>query len=260
MTGQFLLARYVSNLERGETKNIGVIVWTKGAVASRFVAADSAEFIEDRENFERWVAYWQDLCAQPRIQVFNDPPATNKSARFLKALQSTQRGNYRLEPGGVVMDDVTPANINDATSFLFSRIVAPIPLEADAHAPTLTHRCLKFLQAAGVAALAGFTQRYEVTLQFPGFKQEIHCDFGFGKQKPAGLFNRVNPSKEDSVTLAAGKFQSIITQQLCERERCYSLYDSSELDNVPESTILFLRTFSVPLDIAAPDAVQGLAI
>jgi len=124
MNGRFLLAKYVSDLERGEPRNIGVLVWTKGAVSYRFVDPHKVDYVADVENCEQWIEYWQDLASQKKIQVFSDRPVTNRSSRFLDAIQKTQKGNYLLGSGGHVFDEVTVDNIDDVAAFLFDRMVS----------------------------------------------------------------------------------------------------------------------------------------
>lgn len=261
MNGRFLIARYISDLERQEWRNIGVIVWTQGKVASRFVEPSDVDFLHDEENYRRWVAYWQNLCGQKRLQIFNDPPVTNKTPRFLKALQRTQNGNYLLTQGGEVLDHVSAATVDEAAEFLYSRLVKPqtqVTGVYEDRSPNLTERCLTVLTDAGISQRAGFRRRYPVILRYQGFQQEIYFDFGTGGNRPEFLYNKVNIDREDSVTQAAGKCETAIGHANCARENCYSLFDSESASNVKETTIKFLNTFSVAVDISAPDTPDML--
>lgn len=251
MNGQFLVAKYIRDLERGEPRNIGVIVWTPGKTACRFVDPDDLEEIEDVDNFVRWVTYWEELASSPRIEVFNLKAATNKTPRFLKVLQKTQRGNYALEDGGEVLDEVTDGNIDDVVSFLFHRIVQRTPQAGEStREPTIKQKCRDLFTEIGATQINGFSSRYPVSIEVGEFKQDIHFDFGFGNGKPSSLFQAVNIQREESVALATGKINTSKSFASVQSADYYCLYDSGNEEDGFTGNVSLLDRFSTTLDIA----------
>jgi hypothetical protein len=249
MSAIFLVAKYLPDLERQEPRNIGVIAWSRGRVFTKFIEADNIDFVADLDNYRRWIAHWNRLANEPRIQVYRERPATKRSIRFIKQIQMTQDGNYRLQDGGEI-PDATTENLDEAARFIYSRIVAPVRTPAVEREPSLTAKCAQVLKDAGIA----FERRYPVILRFTGFEQEIHFDFG----SQNSLFNKVNLSEENSVTLAAGKCETAIRYGKRSRERCFSLYDAEVDSDVSQSVISFLGQFSVPLDLSDPETPPRL--
>jgi hypothetical protein len=252
MTNQFLIARYISDLERREPRNIGIIAWVNGSIASRFLDVADVDFVEDAENYARWIDYWKELCSKDRIQVFNEPAATIKTPRFLKALQKTQKGNFVLDDGGEFATEIGHAEIEKAVDFIFSRVVFSRPATESAREPSLGDRCMEVFKRAGVVDRDDFKRRFPVTLDFNGVKMDIHFDFGIGIGQPKALWNKVNLDKEESVMVAAGKCDTAVSRNLCRKDQCFSLFDSTTENESQSAIVGTLAMFSEPLDIADP--------
>jgi hypothetical protein len=254
MTAKYAIAKYISDLDRQEAVNIGIIAWTKGSVCSKFIDVDDAEFIVDQQNYRRWQDYWEDLMRQRSIQVFRERTATINSQRFFDQLLLTGSGNYRLENSGEV-PDATKSNLADVVAFLYNRLVVR-ERPVNEREPGLLERCNQFLKEIGLSLRDDFRRRYPLKVSFGGRESEIHFDYGSGEiGRPRALFNRVNVSREDSVLVAVGKCNTAQNQlPNCNRQNCFSLYDSTLESGEFDATVSFLESFSVPIDIANKQA------
>lgn len=131
----YLIAKFVPDLFRNEPINIGVIVWIDGAVASKFIAEDDNGDIDGRHLpkeiknhtpvYKQWVEAWQKWTARDRLSPLGKSESFLKGdSRFLEALQTTGHGNYVLESGGEILEEVRAENISEVVSHLFGRLVS----------------------------------------------------------------------------------------------------------------------------------------
>jgi hypothetical protein len=131
----YLIAKYVSDLFRNEPVNIGVIAWCDGATAFRFLCADAQGHVDGRmlrgkietlslDAYKQWVSAWVKLLSKDKISFIGKPEIVAKvSEHFLDALESTSKGNYVLERGGELLEDVSPNQIQSVADYLFVRLV-----------------------------------------------------------------------------------------------------------------------------------------
>jgi hypothetical protein len=250
---QYVLAKYVPDLGRMEPRNIGVIVWSNGRTSTRFVES-SEEFIEDAENYDRWIEYWKRLVSGEKLQVRRRRAVSRKSARFLAELRQTQKGNYLLEEGGLVVDKVD--NINEVADFLFERLVA-IGGPARIGTETLKERCDEIVREANLPNVAK-----DETLQIivDGIAQDLLFHYKVGDpENPSALLLRVPLSKQLHVTSAQYKFQSVAARFA--KARRFTLYDlpdqpgelefdSSLAISPAMASLALLRRNSIPLNVS----------
>ncbi|HTV40103.1 MAG TPA: hypothetical protein VMF08_05990 [Candidatus Sulfotelmatobacter sp.] len=130
-----MIAKYVSDLFRNEPVNIGVIAWCGGATAFRFLGANRDGNVDGRilrgkiqtlslDTYKQWISSWVKLLSRDKINFIGKPETvTRVSERFLDALESTSRGNYILERGGDLLEDVAPTEIDSIADYLFHRLV-----------------------------------------------------------------------------------------------------------------------------------------
>ena len=131
----YLIAKYVSDLFRNEPVNIGVIAWCEGATAFRFLCANAEGQVDGRilrgkietlslDAYKQWVSAWVKMLSRDKINFIGKPEIVTKtSARFLDALESTGKGNYILERGGELLEDVSPDKLQSVADYLFTRLV-----------------------------------------------------------------------------------------------------------------------------------------
>jgi hypothetical protein len=253
MNARFLIARYVPDLPRGETRNIGVVAWIPGRVLTSFIDPDTVDFIADPDVFKRWINYWNRLASQEKIQIRRMRPISNRSSRFLSAIQMTQDGNYLLDEVGEIIDSVSDSNLDEATEFLFERLVAPSMTVSGEKEPSLSEKCESILEKSEVFTGPLLARRYAVTLEFTGFRHEIHFDYAVVDESLRYLISRVNLRREESVVGATAKFSETIQRKIITKDRCVSLFDSEATSNISANAVRYLSESSTAIVIADED-------
>ena len=242
-----------------EPRNFGVFLWADGLVRTRFAPVEAIDFDVDEENYARWIAYWERFTKSGRIQIRNRRAVLVKSAKFLKELQLTQKGNYLLETGGEIVDAIR--DIDSAADFLFERLVASSQVSEVPRAENVKQRCDRALRLVGVMDRDDYSSGLEVEVDFGDVKSPIRFDHGLGSSlDPRVLFNCVNIRAEQSVTSTAGKFAFVEQAGKVKRERRISLYDGGERnENAKPETIKFLNHWSLPVNVASPRELKQLS-
>jgi len=80
----WLLAKYVPNLERNEPINVGLVLFYENQVRARFLGETSTgdfspqccHVIQDMANYRDWVDHWRRLVSNgaPEEEFLKDPP------------------------------------------------------------------------------------------------------------------------------------------------------------------------------------------
>src|SRR5205814_776714 len=119
----YLIAKYIPDLRRMEPRNIGVVVWTPGAVDARFVAEKPdhpgqldrrsiPSFVTSPDAFRQWVVYWRREMEKSEIEpVAGGARVARSSPEYLSTLMSGNRGNFHLVEGGVLLDPLEPEEL-----------------------------------------------------------------------------------------------------------------------------------------------------
>ena len=124
MTGEYWVFKYVEDLARQETRNIGVVLKTDAGVVARFLGErDGGGALDLRTvrgvvrhtpTYKQWVDYWRH-CLQESAS------ADAARDRLLQSL----RGNFiSSERSTVSLPDVAPS---EAVSYLFHSLVTEFP-------------------------------------------------------------------------------------------------------------------------------------
>ncbi len=117
----YIVAKYIPDLFRMEPRNIGVIVWSPSGVDARFVAEGTAKSGEiDGRNlpdfasgqgsvFKQWIQYWRTQLVKDAVYpVTGGKPVPVSDPSFLNTLMLSGHGNFVLERGGELLDDIAP--------------------------------------------------------------------------------------------------------------------------------------------------------
>jgi hypothetical protein len=252
MSGKFLIARFIPNLERGEAFNVGVLVWADGKVRSRFLNPEKAKFVHDKDMFSRWIDYWTDLMSQSRIQIKRSRPVTVRSEKFLDLIQKTQEGNFRLDTGGELPDE--GINIEEATRFLYGRLVAKRSMSEPAHGG-LREKCDDLFNEVGAANYDAFRRKFPLQVPFGEHEAQIHFHYAIDQSVPT-LFHRVDIADESSVAGAAGRFGAAIKKNRSSRDHCFAMFDAAEPGLKGHES--YLAEFATPLNVA--DREKAIAV
>src|SRR5215468_10755115 len=131
---RYLVAKYISDLQRMEPRNIGVIVWSGRAVWARFLAEKAGahgqidgrsipSFVTSTAAYKQWVRFWRDQLNQTNLI------AKQSSQQWLENLKQTSRGNFLLADGGMILDAIESSYLPKVTDELFQTIVESSPFE-----------------------------------------------------------------------------------------------------------------------------------
>ncbi len=250
MSARYILAKYIPNLSRMESKNIGIFVWLDGAVRSMFLEPRDADFIQDKSTYKRWVAYWKRLTSSKDLKIPGRSEVPIHEPSYLDELIYTKEGNYILVKGGFVNEKVNESDLDDLTNFLFSELVANFkeikPAYALRQAPSFKDRCNSVIK---MSRLNGeYRERFKVKCELYGHPMHFKFDYGTGNGKPWNLFQRVSLRNEPSVSDATLKMQAIIGARILPKNRCAVLLESpddSAKDDVRENYELVSDLFTV---------------
>lgn len=157
-TATYLIAKYVPDLFRNEPINIGVVVWVDGGVVCRFLGQREDGAIDGRslssqvssvQNYKSWVEMWCSKANSDRLVSRAEYESVLKSdPKFLDVLAESGKGNYVIEKGGEILEEVNQTNASDVLDFLFRRLVESG--EKKWHTPARVHERASELMALSV--------------------------------------------------------------------------------------------------------------
>ena len=130
---QYMLASYIPDMRRMEPRNVGVVVWTRGACACRFLPEDEAPFPADQKNFGRWTEFWKNACENGVMT--RSGKTTADSPDFVQSLLETQRGNFVLSPAGELLEPIAWDDLDEVATQLFDELVASPSSRAKKRSP-----------------------------------------------------------------------------------------------------------------------------
>ena len=256
INNRYLVAKYVRDLKRQETRNIGIFLWADGRVVSRFLDNNDARFVADKDNYDRWKSFWTDEISADAIKPLRGPAVPRSQPEFMDALLAKQDGNYRLFDGGRVRDSLSGEELDDAADFLFSELVDTPHAKEDAS----SHESLKGL-ADRVMRESALNYKPALTVECPvlGVKQSIVIDYGIGTDDNLhAAFMRVRINAPMNARGAAVAISSLTAKYRSLGRRCCSLVD---LSNAPADSGLLemLRSVGEVADVSQPDmAISGV--
>lgn len=115
---RYQILRYIADLRRMETENIGVVVQGAKAVSCRFHTSLGSRRDFDFDNYRHWREFFDTEINAPAVPLFQ--PART-SIEFLKYLQERCNGNYSLtRPLELVLDSDA---LENAENYLFRTLV-----------------------------------------------------------------------------------------------------------------------------------------
>lgn len=272
----YLIAKFVSDLFRNEPVNIGVIVWIDGAVESKFLAERDNGEIDGRHLpkeikhhtsvYKQWIDTWRKWTQKDRLNlVGRSETFLRGDPRFMDALQSTGRGNYILESGGEILEEVVASNIADVTKYLFERLVS-LPEKEEEHQSAEQVRD-KLVTDADVWSdnRLQTDKSVECKLGNKTIHPEFHLYIGNGKPEWLAQVVTMNINAKRVRTNAesiARRFSNIHAASILSRDRSFVFYvpPEDELDEkharLIEESLTELKSVTNVLDVTkSRDAV-----
>lgn len=175
---RFLVAKYIPDMHRLEPRNIGVIVWSNGAVSAKFVGEHTTDDsvatrvprrfgIQDRGVYQEWLRYWRSQMASPTLSLNgNGNRVSRDSSQFVDALRRCSKENFVLVDGGIVTGEVAPSEIGDVVHDLYSALVEERDESRDLQeedSVLLKKAVSHVFRAAGIDRMEGYQTKLPLT-------------------------------------------------------------------------------------------------
>jgi hypothetical protein len=140
MTTRYLTVRYISDLARGEPKNIGVVLDSAQGVMARFLGEKDNKLdlrsvrslVSHTASYKQWIDYWRYVISQD-----------TESEKKLGELLASSRGNYVVSEGEMVyLPPEVATDPHRTLSHLFYLLVSEFPQQQEEEAElSLGARC-----------------------------------------------------------------------------------------------------------------------
>jgi hypothetical protein len=271
---RYLVAKHISDLQRMEPRNIGVIVWTPKAAAGRFLAERPGApgdvdgrsippFVVSGGAYKQWVAFWRDeLAAKPTVSG----KALNKWEENLKR---SSRGGFWLADGGVILGDADAQDVLDLADDLFVRLVEPTAAE-DSRDLILDQVVDDIIRKLRLTRDECFHSRFQVSCPVaPNVSENFEFSHAYKNGSLKRLYQRVPLSVKKTpfrrtVHDSAWMFEKVVQQRIVAREQAIALvYATDEQKKDPAVSWSFgvLSSVARLANLADPDeALAAFAV
>ena len=281
---RFLIAKYIPNTRRMEPRNIGVILWSEGRAAARFLGDNLSrngtekypKFVS-RKNYpvyKEWVSYWRTLLAAESIPAIKGRKKIDRnSPEFLDALRSKSKENFVLVEGGVVPMRVQSREVPRIADDLYEEFVDDHSLDdTEASEARLLNRSTKqFLRRTGLQDHPAFNRHYPVQYSFYGVSRHVEFAFGIGGTKdhpsptPEALIQPTRLLEMKDVNNSLFLFEGITQPQavsggpILPKNRCAALiYGATAEDGYAVESKRSLEKVSTVIDLS--DIESAIAV
>lgn len=246
MTGtpRYLVAKYVSDLQRMEPRNIGIILCIDQVVVARFAAEKDNRpgdidgrsvppFVTSTAAYKQWVEFW-------RSELGAVPTRAGRSLdTWYARLKDSGRGNFFLVDGGVILGDVGPDKIENLVQDLFRRLVEPSAFD-DVKDQVLDDIADQLIRKLRLHESANFRTRYEVACQIsPGVDERFEFSHAYKNGTLKRLYQRVPLGNKKTplrrvVHDSAWMFEKVVQQGIVARDQAVALvYANKEQQQDP---------------------------
>lgn len=261
---RFLIAKYVPDLSRMEPRNIGLLLWHKGRLLSRFLSPSDARFIADHDTYVQWVTFWNDLISGDVIDVPGRESIPTKSERCIDAILASQEGNYLLVDAGFVPSKLSVRDMPKAVDYLFTQLVAtadkPQQDDGDTRAPTLIAQCDSLFDELGIRGSDEFKKDKPVECPVFGVKRHLHCNYFIGNGHPRAILQRARVSNEQSVNSSALTIRALTEAAVIPASHCRFLVKTRDATgDAAAEGLSFLRNLCDVIDVDDHSALDQLA-
>lgn len=233
----YLIAKYISDLQRMEPRNIGLIVRTDRAVWARFLAEKGAApgqvdgrsvppFVTSPAAYKQWVQFWRDQLSE------NATP--NQSPRqWLQNLKQTSKANFLLVEGGLILDPIEPSHLSKVGDDLFHRLVDSNPLE-DTKDVLLDQVADAIIKELRLRENRNFHTRYEVSCEVaPNVAERFEFSHAYANGHLKRLYQRVPLARKPAMLRrtvhdSAWMFEKVVQRGIIERRQAVTLVFATE--------------------------------
>jgi hypothetical protein len=269
---QFLVAKYVPDIQRLEPRNIGIIVWGGGFTAARFLGEKDGKLRvplmiekDSHDAYRQWVQYWRYQLLAKSIRTDAGVVVEKGSDQFLGALQEKSKDFFRLVNGGGLMDRIPVAALDDFASELFQKLVEPPRSASNSKSEAVE------LQAAtkrlfAESGISGLQHDLPVPRHVHGVLRQFSVDVAIGPiAYPKAVFKKVLLTKNQSIDSSAFMFESLVNDSAhpIPKENCAALVNGSHaVDEEARSGVAMLKEIATVIDVSekwAKDRILEIA-
>jgi hypothetical protein len=271
---RYFVAKHVSDLQRMEPKNIGVIVWTQSQAAGRFLAERPGApgdvdgrsippFVASASAYKQWVAFW-------RGELGSKPTSPGKALnKWAEKLKQTSRGSFWLAEGGVILADAQTQDIGELADDLFAQLVESSTAD-DVRDPALDQVADGVIKRLRLARNECFHSRYQVSCPVaPNVSENFEFSHAYKNGTLKRLYQRVPLASRRTplrrtVHDSAWMFEKVVQQRIVAREQAIALvYATAEQKKDPTISWSFdvLGSVARLANLADPDeALAAFAV
>lgn len=253
---RYLVAKYISDLQRMEPKNVGIVLWASGKVSARFLGERSDNlgkvdgrtvpgFIASTAAYKQWIEFW-------RTQLGNET-SSKFSEAGLNSLKDASRGNFFLVDGGLILEEINPTYLPKLTDDLFQRLVDTSSFE-DPKDPILEQIANNWIKEFGLTRNEHFRSRYEVVCPIaPKIEERFEFSHAYTAKGIQKLYQRVPLTRSyghlrRTVHDSAWMLEKVVHHGIVRRDQAVALvYATDELMQDPEIS----RSLSVLSSVAS---------
>jgi hypothetical protein len=266
---RYLVAKYISDLQRMEPKNIGIIVWVPGGASARFLAEKPGSpgeidgrsippFVTSMAAYKQWVDFW-------RNELVGKAVPRQRSHAWLEELKQTSHGNFCLVDGGFILDDVDSDHLPQLTNDLFYRLVES-GFSDEPRDPVLDRVTDDLIKKLRLAENAAFHSRFQLRCQIaPDLAERFEFSHAYKNGTLKRLYQRVPLARRRTplrrtVHDSAWMFEKVIQQGIISRNQAIALvYATDEHKRDPEVSWSFDVLNSVATVANLADSTEALA-
>lgn len=232
---RFLLAKYVADLSRMEPRNVGIFLWHKSTLASRFLGDDEVPFVNDVDTYRQWIDAWSAVATDGTIECIPGEPVSISKEACIDALLTHQEGNYVLVDAGFVPKTLTKKEMPLAVDYLFDQLVAHAQSKTSTTGSSgqnsLASVCDSLLEKIGLQLGSDFRRNQSIERPVYGVPRHFHCNYVFGPDQPQAVMQRARLSHEQNVNSAAMLMHTLIETSFMPPERCRFLVQSRDINS-----------------------------
>jgi hypothetical protein len=235
---RYFVAKHISDLQRMEPRNIGVIVWTPRAAAGRFIAERPGApgdvdgrsippFVASASAYKQWVAFW-------RSELSSKPTSSGKVVnKWAEKLKQTSQGSFWLAEGGVILRNAELQDVSELADDLFAQLVEPTAAE-EARDPALDEVADDVIRRLRLTRNECFHSRYQVSCSVaPNVSEKFEFSHAYKNGALKRLYLRVPlASKRTPLRRAvhdsAWMFEKVVQQNIVTRDQAIALVFATE--------------------------------
>ncbi len=242
---RYLIAKYISDLQRMEPRTIGIIVWTAGTVSAKFLAEKPESpgdidgrsippFVTSAAAYKQWVQFWRNELSHKKTISKQSPQD------WFENLKQANLGNFLLTDGGVLLDAVQPSHLPNLTNDLFHRLVESNSSE-ETRDPELDQVADNVIRELHLTQNQNFHTKYEVSCRVaPNVKERFEFSHAYANGSLKRLYQRVPLARRRTnlrrtVHDSAWMFEKVVQDGIINRDQAVALvYATDEHKRDPE--------------------------